>query len=115
MELGTEFWFDEEETPLPPPVWVTRVRADGSEETLRGATFAGVERWMLRDILAAGAPLDQDYLAPMSGSYGGLAPTEGMASRVRAPAVLIGEVELVPTPGDPRQLPALSPPPLASP
>jgi hypothetical protein len=110
LELGTELWFDETETPLPPPLAVVKRHADGTEEVFRSAGFAGVERWILRDMVAAGASVELDFMAPLQGGYGGLAPTEGIASRVRAPTVLVGEVELVPAPGDPRQVPTLEPP-----
>lgn len=113
MGLGTDLWFDEDETPLPPPVQLVRRHLDGTEEVLRGAAFAGVERWLLRDVVAAGGSVEADFMAPLQGGYGGQAPTEGIASHVRAPSVLVGEVELVPVPGDPRELPALPPPPLA--
>ncbi len=99
-------------TPLPPPMAVVRLFADGREEVLRGARFASVQRWILRDIVAAGAQIETDYLAPASGSYGGIAATEGMPSRVRAPAVLVGEVEIVPAPGDNQARAAYPPPPL---
>jgi hypothetical protein len=98
---------------LPPPVVAYRRYADGREEPVRGLTFAGVERWLLRDIVAAGPEEEGDYFAPLVGtSYAALSPTEGMASHLWAPSVLVGEVEVVPSPADPRELPVL-PPPLA--
>lgn len=107
----TDLWFDRAETPLPPPVVVVKQHADGREETFRGARLAGVERWLLRDILAAGPSVQADYLAPLlPDDWGGIGPTEGMVTRARAPAVLIGEVELVPDPGDPMDVPAVPPP-----
>jgi hypothetical protein len=96
---------------LPPPVAIVRRYADGREEPLRGAAFAGVHRWVLRDIVAAGPVGHSDYMAPASGGYAGLGPTEGMPSRMTAPDVLVGEMELVPAPGDPRAIAALPPPP----
>jgi len=96
---------------LPPPVAIVRRYADGREEPLRGATFSGVHRWVLRDIAAAGPMGDSDYMAPAFGGYAGLGPTEGMPCRMTAPDVLVGELELVPAPGDPRAIAALPPPP----
>ena len=92
---------------------MVRRAADGTEQVLRGAAFAGIERWILRDIVAAGPATAADYMAPLQGDYGGMAPTEGIATHVRAPSVLVGEVELVPVAGDPRQLPSFPPPALA--
>lgn len=97
---------------LPPPVSVVRVYADGREEVLRGAAFASIDRWVLRDILGAGRQVQASYLAPLQSGYGALSPTEGMPSWISAPEVLVGEVELVPMPGDARDVPLL-PPPLA--
>lgn len=103
----------EESAQLPPPVSIVKIYADGREETLRGAGFASVERWVLRDVMAAGPQVSASYLAPASGgSYGSLSPTEGMPSWISAPEVLVGEVELVPMPGDPTEVPVLQPPPL---
>lgn len=107
----TGAWFDAEETPLPPPVVVIKRWADGREEVYRGARLAGVERWLLRDISAAGPTVQADWLAPLlPGDWGGLRPTEGIVTRTRAPEVLVGEVEIVPDPGDPMNVPALPPP-----
>lgn len=95
---------------LPPPVAIVRRYADGREEPMRGATFAGVHRWVLRDIVAAGPIGHSDYMAPAFGGYAGLGPTEGMPCRMTAPDVLVGEMELVPAPGDPRAIAALPAP-----
>lgn len=112
MGFQTGVWFDVDETPLPPPVVVKKRWADGREEVLRSARLAGVQRWLLRDVVAAGPGVDADHLAPaIAGDWGGLRPTEGIVSHVRAPAVLIGEVELVPDPGDPMDKPVTPPPP----
>lgn len=97
---------------LPPPVAIYKVYADGREEPLRGAHFANADRWLLRDVVAAGPQVGASYLAPFEGTYRGLAPTEGLPSFVSAPEVLIGEVELVPTGADPTDAPVL---PLPSP
>ncbi len=110
-------WFDGDEqgTTLPPPVEVIRHYADGREEVLRGAAFASVQRWILRDIVAAGPDARGSFLAPLVGGYASLDPTEGLASALTAPAVLLGEAELVPSPGDPRDVAVLPPPDLPSP
>jgi TldD protein len=114
LEYETDVWFDHSDTPLPPPVVVVKRWADGREETFRGARLSGVERWLLRDIVAAGPSVQTSYLAPlMPDSWGGMRPTEGLVTRARAPEVLVGEVEVVPSPGDPMEVPAVPPPPLA--
>src|SRR5690606_37343346 len=95
---------------LPPPVAVWKVYADGREEPLRGARFASADRWLLRDVLAAGPQVAGSYLSPFEGTYRSLAPTEGPASFVSAPEVLVGEVELVPTGADRKDAPILAPP-----
>ena len=100
-------WFDGEASMLPPPVAVFRVYGDGREELLRGAHFSSVQRWVLRDILAAGPQTVGSYLAPARGNHAGLDPTEGMPTFLSVPDVLVGEVELVPGGGraDPPTLP----------
>ena len=97
---------------LPPPVAVFRVYADGREEQLRGAAFTGVSRFALRDIAAAGEQVTASWMAAPSGGsrFSALAPTEGLPTRLDAPEVLVRELELVPTPGDPREVPVLPPP-----
>lgn len=110
LALDSDLFWDEGVS-LPPPVAVVKRYSDGREELLRGATFAAVERWVLRDIVLAGPSSEHDYLSPPSGNdWAGLAPTEGIASRIRAPSVLVGEIEIVPAAADPRELPVLSPP-----
>lgn len=99
-----------DEAAVPPPVAVYRVNARGEEELVRGARFVGVERWALRDIVAAGHLYDRDYLASLGGDDSNLGPTEGGPARLRAPAVLIGELEIVPEPEDPGEAPVLPPP-----
>ncbi|MEN0066613.1 MAG: metallopeptidase TldD-related protein [Myxococcota bacterium] len=109
-------WFDSEgASSLPPPVGVFRVHADGREEPLRGVAFASLQRWALRDIVDSGAVSEGSFLAPFAGSVSGLGPTEGLASWIAAPDVLIGEVELVPQSADPRDVPLLPPPPADEP
>lgn len=104
--------FGEDGIALPPPVAMVRVYADGRpEETIRGAQFAGVERWLLRDLAMAGPQEDDVYLAPIYGDdWWYLSPTEGLPTRISAPTVLVGEVELVPAPGDPQDSPVIPPP-----
>ncbi|MBN2800403.1 MAG: hypothetical protein JXX28_14785 [Deltaproteobacteria bacterium] len=97
---------------LPPPVAVYRVHRDGSEALLRGAVFAGVQRWMLRDIAAAGEQVEATWLAPLRGGrrWSAPGPVEGLPSWISAPEVLIREVELLPQQGAQRELPAIPPP-----
>lgn len=94
---------------LPPPVEIVRVRADGSEEVVRGATFAGVERFLLRDIALSGPVRMGTHLAPADGDPAYLSPIEGMPTLVVGPDVLVREIELVPVSRDPRDTPVLHP------
>jgi predicted Zn-dependent protease len=111
LGYDTDYWFDQAETPLPPPVQVVKRWADGREEVFRGARMSGVQRWLLRDIVAAGRAVETDYLAPLvPGDWGGMRPTEGVVSRAKGPVVLVGEVEIVPDPGDPMEVPVIPPP-----
>lgn len=95
---------------LPPPVAVYRVNARGEDELWRGARFAGVERWALRDIVAAGKLHDRDFLSSFDGDDGALGAIEGAACRMRAPSVLLGELEILPRPEDPGEARVLPPP-----
>lgn len=110
LALDTELFMDET-IALPPPLVVVRRWPDGREELVRGASFAGIERWILRDIAAAGPEREGDWFAPLQGTnWAGSSPTGGVPCHTRAPDVLIGEIEMVPSPGDPRALPVLPPP-----
>jgi TldD protein len=97
---------------LPEPVVLVKHFLDGHEELVRGAQFSGVHRWVLRDVAAAGANTDGSYMAPSQsgGSFSNLQPTEGLPTFLSVPTVLIGEMELVPQPGDPREVPVITPP-----
>lgn len=102
---------DDSGSALPPPMAVWRVYADGREELLRGARFAGVHRWVLRDIVAAGPQVEGSFMQnARGGDTSNLGPTEGLPTWLSAPSVLIGEMELVPDQGDPRAVPVLPPP-----
>ncbi|MCB9668975.1 MAG: hypothetical protein H6736_05740 [Alphaproteobacteria bacterium] len=95
---------------LPPPVEIVRVYADGTETPVRGATFASVQRYLLRDIALAGPVHTGTFLAPVDGEYAWIGPIEGMATAITAPDVLVREIELVPGSRDPRDTPVLRPP-----
>lgn len=112
LRLVDGTWFDDDlaGTALPPPVSLIRLYADGRQEAVRGASFASIQRWILRDIVAAGPSSEGSYLAPLGTSYAALAPTQGIASWLSAPDVLVGEAELVPVAGDPRDVPTVPPP-----
>ncbi|MEM6930010.1 MAG: metallopeptidase TldD-related protein, partial [Myxococcota bacterium] len=113
VRLATGDWFDQDgPTALPPPVAITRVYADGREELVRGASFASIQRWALRDIVDTGPSTEGSFLAPFGGSFSSLGPTEGLPSWIVAPDVLVGEVELIPQRGDPRDVPLLPAPAL---
>jgi hypothetical protein len=92
---------------LPPPVRVVRVSADGSEQVLRGARFSGVDRWVLRDIVAAGSSTEATYLMGSEPGRGAFGPTNGLPAWLRAPDVLIGEIEVLPAPPNRRDAPLL--------
>jgi hypothetical protein len=100
-------WVAASEQPLPPPVAVSRVYADGREELLRGARFGGVDRWVLRDLIAAGKPVVRDYYDATDGEFASLGALSGTPARITAPSVLVGELEVVPDSGDPRDQRAL--------
>lgn len=108
-QLGQDYgiWAESSETTLPPPLSVTRVWADGRTEVLRGARIVGAERWLLRDVIAAGPQREGTWLAPTRSFGAGI--TSGLPVLTRAPDVLVGEVEIVPAPGDPRDAPLLRP------
>ncbi|NCG20065.1 MAG: hypothetical protein GWP91_13740 [Rhodobacterales bacterium] len=104
---GFSIFSESEETPLPQPLAVIRVWADGREEVLRGAAFANVERFVLRDIIGAGEQRETTWMAPMQWGAG---TTNGFPTWTSAPDVLIGEMEVVPVPGDPDDAPLVPPP-----
>lgn len=106
---GFLFFGGDEGPSLPPPVVLVKLHADGHEELVRGGAFASVNRFVLRDLLAAGPTHTSDALFPLGGEWGDLGATEGLPGRTEAPWVLVGEMELVPTSGDPRDAPVLPP------
>ena len=95
---------------LSPPLDLRRVYADGHEEHLRGAAFINVERWALRDIVAAGQQVQGTYLAPFQQGGSSYSPIVGMATWLSAPEVLVEELELVPVSPDPKQRPVIPSP-----
>lgn len=99
---------------LPIPLMIYRLHADGREVPLRGAVFSGENRFVLRDIAAAGPQVNQMYLAPFSAGSRESNPLAGLPTYISAPEILVGEMELMPIPSDPRDLPVV-PPPGASP
>ena len=115
-EGGFSMFGGDSESALPMPLGVVRLFADGREELVRGARFADVQRWVLRDILAVGTQRSGSFMAHAdpSGSAAGLSPTQGMPTWISAPDVLIGEMELEPAPGDPRDNPLVPPPAMAT-
>lgn len=99
--------FSFNEPSLPSPVRIVRVNADGSEQVLRGARFAGVERWLLRDIAAAGASTEQSVLLGTEPGRAPGSPTGGLPAWIRVPNVLVGEIEVLPAPPNRRDAPVL--------
>ncbi len=106
---GFSMFSESEDSALPQPLSVVRVWADGRQERLRGAAFANVERFVLRDIVAAGTQREATWTAPMQWSAG---TTNGFPTWTSAPDVLIGEMEVVPRSGDPTDAPVVPPPPV---
>jgi len=107
-------YLDSERSDLPMPVEIIRRYADGREEHLRGAQFAGVQRFVLRDIVAAGEQMEGSFMASTTGEPWTYGPTEGLPTWISAPSVLVGEMELVPSPGDPKTVPVVPPPALST-
>jgi len=99
-----------EEPDLPQPYALIQRFADGTERVVRGGGFASVERWVLRDIVAAGPMVETTWMAPRGHDYTGLAPTVGHPTRVSAPQILVGEMEIVPQGGDENEGRVLPPP-----
>ncbi|MFH1463685.1 MAG: metallopeptidase TldD-related protein [Pseudomonadota bacterium] len=95
---------------LPVPLALYRVYTDGREEPIRGAAFASVERWALREIAAAGPQVEGRYLAPFSPGGQSYSPLVGMPTTLSVPEVLIEELELVPVSADPRSRPVVPAP-----
>ena len=95
---------------LPAPVCMVRIFADGREELVRGAAFAGVHRWVLRDIAAAGNQVEKTWFAPSDPGGSRSTPSNGIPTFISAPEVLVGEMELVPVSGDPNDRPVIPAP-----
>jgi len=111
LSSGSGDWsFMTEELTLPPPVVVFRLDAKGTETPVRGARFANISRWILRDVLAAGVQVEGAYFAPLGTDGYYSSPLEGLPTRLSAPSVLIGELELVASPGDPKEIRILKAP-----
>ena len=105
------------EGPLPGltrPAEAYRLYPDGREEPVRGLTFLGVDRRVLRDIAIAGAPspgLGVMDSAPGPGRFS-IGAIGGLPATWSVPPVVITELELRGAGGsDPRVIPA---PPLAA-
>ena len=103
---GGGFFGGDEET-LPRPVAVVRVYADGRQERVRGARFSGVQRWALRDIAESGPQVQGTFFLPSEPGQGLYAPTGGLPTRLTVPEVLVGELEVLPTPADPNDVPLI--------
>jgi hypothetical protein len=95
---------------LPVPLALYRVYTNGREEPLRGAAFASVDRWVLREISAAGPQVEGRYLAPFAPGGQSYAPLVGLPTTLSVPEVLVEELELVPVNPDPRSRPAVPAP-----
>jgi predicted Zn-dependent protease len=107
---GAFSFLGDEGSRLPLPLQLYRVYADGREEPIRGAAFTKVDRWVLRDILAAGEQVEGRYLAPFEQGGVSFSPLVGMPTSLSVPEVLVEELELVPVSADPRSRPAVPAP-----
>ncbi len=95
---------------LPDPVEVVERYADGHEVAVRGLQWNGVDRRILRDILAAGASTRATFLQPGGGMSFGDRATAGLPVTIEAPSVLVSEVELDPDTGAVPTVPKLPSP-----
>ncbi len=95
---------------LPWPVELTRLYADGTEQILQPATLSAVDRWILRDIQKAGPMVEGVLFSAWDASHQPGGVFSGMPIYLEAPEVLIGEIELAPVQGDPRQVPRIPAP-----
>jgi hypothetical protein len=95
---------------LPVPLLVFRVFRDGREEPVRGMLFSGENRFVLRDIVAAGPQVSLAYLAPFAMGQREGNPLSGLPTWISAPEILVGEMELMPMIPDKRDLPVIPPP-----
>ena len=109
MSAGVFLFGGADAPTLPHPVRVIRVRANGDEEILRGAAFSGIQRYLLRDIAAVGRTVEHTWMNPLD-SFGST-PTSGLPSWLQAHEVLVGEMEVIPTPADPNDAHVLAAPP----
>ena len=76
------------------PTEIYRLYADGHAEPVRGASFVGVDRKVLRDIILAGEQSEFIGLKDDSSGRYGIGSISGMKVSWSAPSVLIGEMEL---------------------
>jgi len=76
------------------PLEIYRLYADGSEVPVRGASFVGVDKRVLRDIVVAGP--QSSFIGLTDDHYGryGLGYSGGIPVAWSAPSVLIAEMEL---------------------
>ena len=103
------------DTPLPgltAPTEVFRLYPDGREQPVRNVAFSGVDRRVLRDIVAASKGAGPINMMDVPGSTGrfGLGVTDGLPVTWDAPQVLISEIELRGQPGGEQRI--IPPPPL---
>ena len=92
---------------LPIPVSVEWVKSDGTRTQIRGARLTGVQRWILRDIVGTGKRVEGTFMISASPGGGLYGPTQGLPTWMSAPEILVGEMEMVPAPGDPKSKPIL--------
>jgi len=103
MDDGFQIAFSGD-APLPgltTPLELFRLYPDGREEPVRNVSFSGVDRRVLRDIVAAsrGAGPINVMDSPSGTGRFSIGPTGGLPATWDAPSILISEIELTGQPG----------------
>ena len=93
-QMEVAFSGDEQLSGLTNPTEIVRLYADGHEEPIRGASFVGVNRKVLRDIVAAGPQSDFIGMMDSDSQRYMIGYTGGVPTSWSVPTVLIAEMEL---------------------
>jgi len=100
---------------LTTPTEAYRLYLDGHEEPVRNVAFVGVDRRVMRDIVAAGrssGPIDMMDRSANTSRFS-LGPVDGLPVTWTAPPVVISEIEIRGKPGGEQRI--IPPPPRNSP
>lgn len=107
---GVYFGLDEHTIAhLPPPVAIYKRTRDGQETRLRGAQFVRVHQSLLKQIAMTGPSSSGSFFVSSDPAMNTDRPLAGLATAMTAPDVLIQEMEVVPAPGNPRDIRTLRP------